>query len=206
MKLVKGKGSAGEGACWMSAIQHYSTMGAGQWHDHPECVDPAIARLCITVNDRCKNDTEREAVIGGMLFLPVGTNEGVEMSLRRARWLALQVAHLWDCPDFVRRYLETGEGDVEQVCANAAYAATTAATTAAATAAANAAYATANAANAAYAAAAAAYAAATAANAAYAAAMPTIIGWIKELCSWSSKPELDAVQVKRTLKEACLDE
>lgn len=30
-----------------------------------------------------------------------------------ARWCALQVADLWDCPDVVRRYLETGEGHEE---------------------------------------------------------------------------------------------
>lgn len=28
------------------------------------------------------------------------------------RWCALEVAHLWDCPDIVRRYLETGDESI----------------------------------------------------------------------------------------------
>ena len=99
-----------------------------------------------------------------------------------ARDCALDVAHLWNMPDVVRRYLKTGREDLRAEArdaayanyanyANAAYAANANAAYTAAYTAANAAYTAANAyANAAYAAAAANAAYAAAAKAAYAAA------------------------------------
>ena len=40
-----------------------------------------------------------------------------------ARWCALQVIHLWDCPDVVRRYLETGDESLRDAAWDAAWAA-----------------------------------------------------------------------------------
>jgi hypothetical protein len=37
-----------------------------------------------------------------------------------ARWCALQVIHLWECPDVVRRYLETGDESIRAAAAWAA--------------------------------------------------------------------------------------
>jgi len=41
-------------------------------------------------------------------FLPDDVNLGF------SRWCALQVVHLWDCPDEVRRYLETGDESIRE--------------------------------------------------------------------------------------------
>jgi len=78
MKLVKGKGSPGEGGCWMVAAATYADEG---WTDHPKCVDETIRPLCITLNDWC-DDGEREDLIGPHLFAPVGT---ADESLREKR-------------------------------------------------------------------------------------------------------------------------
>jgi len=40
-----------------------------------------------------------------------------------ARWSALQVTHLWDCPDVVKQYLETGDEELRDAAWNAARAA-----------------------------------------------------------------------------------
>ena len=37
-----------------------------------------------------------------------------------ARWCALQVIHLWECPDVVRRYLETGDESIRAAARDAA--------------------------------------------------------------------------------------
>ena len=37
-----------------------------------------------------------------------------------ARWCALQVIHLWDCPEVVRRYLETGDESIRAAARDAA--------------------------------------------------------------------------------------
>ena len=37
-----------------------------------------------------------------------------------ARWCALRVIHLWDCPDVVRRYLETGDESIRDAARAAA--------------------------------------------------------------------------------------
>ena len=44
-----------------------------------------------------------------------------------ARWCALQVIHLWECPDVVRRYLETGDESIRAAAWDAAWAAARAA-------------------------------------------------------------------------------
>ena len=36
-----------------------------------------------------------------------------------ARWCALQVSHLWECPDVVRRYLETGDESIRAAARDA---------------------------------------------------------------------------------------
>jgi hypothetical protein len=93
MKLVRGAGSPEEGACWMSAVQYY--VDGKLWHDHPECVDPVIRKLCIWVNDTLR-DGEREEKIGPYIFLPVGTNMGsalsVKRALRAADWAVREIA------------------------------------------------------------------------------------------------------------------
>jgi hypothetical protein len=44
-----------------------------------------------------------------------------------ARWCALQVVHLWDCPPVVREYLETGREDLRVAARSAAWSAARAA-------------------------------------------------------------------------------
>jgi hypothetical protein len=86
--------------------------------------------------------------------------DATALLLQFARTCALSVIHLWNAPDVVRQYLETGDETIQQTAYAAAYAASVAA-------AADAAYAAADAAaDAAYAASVAAYAAYAAASAA----------------------------------------
>jgi hypothetical protein len=75
LNLTRGVGSPGKGACWMSSL-HYFTRQDASWTDEAPmaCVDPSIRILCIGLNDLC-TDTEREVVIGPMLFDPVGTDD-----------------------------------------------------------------------------------------------------------------------------------
>jgi len=40
-----------------------------------------------------------------------------------ARWCALSVVHFWECPDVVRKYLETGDESLRDEARDAAYAA-----------------------------------------------------------------------------------
>lgn len=37
-----------------------------------------------------------------------------------ARWAALQVVHLWECPEVVRTYLETGDQEIKEAARDAA--------------------------------------------------------------------------------------
>jgi hypothetical protein len=49
--------------------------------------------------------------------------EGERILREFARWCALQVIHLWDAPDVVRRYLETGDESLRDAAGAAAWAA-----------------------------------------------------------------------------------
>jgi hypothetical protein len=49
--------------------------------------------------------------------------DGEELLQEFARWCALQVIHLWDAPDVVREYLETGREDLRSAAWAAASAA-----------------------------------------------------------------------------------
>jgi hypothetical protein len=91
-----------------------------------------------------------------------------ELLLEFARQQALKVAHLWEMPEVVRQYLETGDESLRPAANSAAYAASYAASASAAYAASATNSAAYDAASAAYAAAYAAYAATSAAYAAYA--------------------------------------
>jgi hypothetical protein len=167
--------------------------------DHPDCVDPVIRQLCITINDHLPSDAERDRVIGPHLYAPVGTAQGRDLMQRRAFRVADEAVRVWapmaldkagrskdaarlrSLPPIVDR----DSAMVAKSAANA-YAAAAAATYAAADAAANAAatYA-ANAEAAAYAEA----AANAAANAAYAAAANAaaaehlVLPLVLELCA-----------------------
>ena len=94
MKLVKGKGAPGVGACYMSAINYYVTNGE-TWSDQPECVSPVIRSLCIQLNDMCESDEERERLIGPHLFDPVGTAGDEALDRRRAFKAADMVCQVW---------------------------------------------------------------------------------------------------------------
>jgi hypothetical protein len=140
-------------------------LDALQYAPGPVVWEVELGGTIVEHRDRDKHvATERTYLRGGI---------DVSETLRAfSRWAALSVATLWDMPQVVREFLETGD---EKLAVYAAAAAANAAAAYAAAAAANA-YAAANAANAAYAAAdanaaAAAFAAyAAAAFAAYAAA------------------------------------
>ena len=42
----------------------------------------------------------------------VASIDATDLLREFARWCALQVVHLWQCPDVVRRYLETGDESI----------------------------------------------------------------------------------------------
>lgn len=94
MRLVAGSGSEKTGACWMSALHYYTRRDKISWTDQPKCVAPSVRRLCIALNDICATDAEREALIGPVLFEPVGTDTGEEDEQKRA-WLCADVACRW---------------------------------------------------------------------------------------------------------------
>ena len=59
--------------------------------------------------------TERTYIAGGV--------DASELMRAFARWSALSVAHLWDCPDIVARYLTTGDPSLRAAARDAARAA-----------------------------------------------------------------------------------
>jgi hypothetical protein len=93
--------------------------------------------LCrVTLGGKVVHDDDKsvatERTVTAML-----SPEATEQLLRGfARWCALQVIHLWDAPDVVRQYLETGDESLRAAAWAAASAAAWAATSAAASAAA----------------------------------------------------------------------
>ncbi len=227
MKLVRGAGAPGEGACWMSAVHQYQTELGPHWSDHPECVSPIIRELCIQLNDRCESDEEREGLIGPHLFTPVGTNDP-HLERRRIYRVADMACRVW-APRALRAAGLVSDADeleaLEPVadvgsaeaawsrCRSAAYAAHTAAIYASSAAAAciyDAAYAYAYDASASASAAiyafsdAAIYAARVTASRSR--ARIELRDLILELCSWSDRPELDSTLVTRVRREACLAE
>jgi len=158
----------------MSVIQYYqSGCDPKAWSDQPECVDPVIRALAIRLNDACRSDAEREALIGPYLFDPLGTNEGEGLSRRRAFRCADQACRVW-APRALRRagresdavQLEELDAVVDRKTARAA---------------------------------AHAYCAANAA--AY--ARKDLRDFIVELCAMSERPELDEMRKAQTLREAC---
>ena len=50
----------------------------------------------------------------------LATIDATELLKEFARWCALQVIHLWDAPDIVRRYLETGDESLSAAASAAA--------------------------------------------------------------------------------------
>jgi hypothetical protein len=126
LNLTRGVGSPGKGACWMSSL-HYFTRQDASWTDEAPmaCVDPSIRALCIGLNDLCTDD-EREAVIGPMLFDPVGTDDPA-LYVKRARMsadLAKEFADLAaEARDMTPAQRAAGHGKVIRAKIIAAYAA-----------------------------------------------------------------------------------
>ncbi len=83
MNLVRGIGSPGEGACWMSALHYHTrTMTDHSWSDRPAYVPETIRELAVRLNDWCE-DGEREWLIGDHLFEPVGCDPSPASEMRR---------------------------------------------------------------------------------------------------------------------------
>lgn len=78
--LARGVGTQGESGCWM-AYAAFATEGA--WHDHPKCVCPVVADLCIKINDWLPDDRRAEVILP-RLYDPIGTAQGREIMQRRA--------------------------------------------------------------------------------------------------------------------------
>ena len=53
----------------------------------------------------------------------VASIDATDLLREFARWCALQVVHLWQCPDVVRRYLETGDESIRVAARDAVRAA-----------------------------------------------------------------------------------
>jgi hypothetical protein len=51
----------------------------------------------------------------------VASIDATDLLREFARWCALQVVHLWQCPDVVRRYLETGDESIRGAARDAAW-------------------------------------------------------------------------------------
>jgi hypothetical protein len=178
------------------------------WTDAPRCVDPAIRRLCIYVNDRLATDADRERVIGPHLMAPLGTRtDDPDVLRRRAERIVGFAMAMAACA--LRAYgLEAEAQTLDPfagVCATGQWAEARVAAYAAVTAnAANAAAAAAAAAYVAYAAAAyAAYAAAYAADAAGAAnaAENRLLPLILELCAMGTRAEIAQVRALEELPQ-----
>ena len=89
IKLVHGKGSPETGGCWMSALSKYS---GERWSDHPDCVCPLIASLCIKLNDMLPSDKARGEVIGPHLLEPIGTRTKDCTITGQRRWHLVDAA------------------------------------------------------------------------------------------------------------------
>lgn len=94
MKLVKGIGGPGEGACWMAAIHYYTRANDDQsWSDRPACVPETIRELAVSLNDWCE-DNERESLLGDHLFDPVGCDRSPASETRRLEMI-VETAITW---------------------------------------------------------------------------------------------------------------
>lgn len=71
MRLCYGVGNRETRGCWMAALSVYANE---DWSDHPKCVPPMLRDMCIQFNDALRSDEQREALIGPILFLPVGAD------------------------------------------------------------------------------------------------------------------------------------
>ena len=95
-RLCAGAGSPEVAACWMSAIRYLE--GSDAWDDRPESVDPLLHKVCVWINDRCTSDAMREKLIGPNIFPPMGTQQGLEVSIDRFRYLVDFVIEDWLIP------------------------------------------------------------------------------------------------------------
>jgi hypothetical protein len=81
----------------------------------------AGATLCLVdVEDVVEEDTDKLVCRRRMIVRRI---DATELLWGFARWCALQVIHLWDAPDVVRRYLETGDESLRAAAWASAWAA-----------------------------------------------------------------------------------
>lgn len=94
IRLGYGKGTPGQSACWMTALQAHMN---GEWTDQCECVDPVINALCIQINDlydKC-NDERTEDILNFGLFRVLGTKGTPEDTERRLYHLVDTAVRQW---------------------------------------------------------------------------------------------------------------
>ncbi len=65
--------------------------------------------LCrVTLGGTVLHDTDKSVGTQRTVIAMLDREQTEQMLREHARWCALQVVHLWDAPDVVRQYLETG--------------------------------------------------------------------------------------------------
>ena len=89
--------------------------------------------LCrVTLGGTVLYDTDKSVANERTVIAMLDANATDKLLRDFARWCALQVIHLWDAPDIVRQYLETGDESLRAAARDAARAAAWAAAKAAA--------------------------------------------------------------------------
>jgi hypothetical protein len=84
--------------------------------------------LCrVTLGGTVKHDTDKSVASERTVIAMLDADTTEKLLRDFARWCALQVIHLWDAPDVVRQYLETGDESLRAATMDAAGAATWAA-------------------------------------------------------------------------------
>ena len=92
IRLTQGVGDPETGGCWMAALTVYE---GSEWSEHPDCVCPVIAGMCIAINDLISSDEERGRIIGPMLFDPIGTAGNEQDKQERIKILIRDSFHIF---------------------------------------------------------------------------------------------------------------
>jgi hypothetical protein len=78
--------------------------------------------LCrVTLGGTVKHDKDKSVASERTVIAMLDADTTEKLLRDFARWCALQVIHLWDAPDVVRQYLETGDESLRDAAGDAAW-------------------------------------------------------------------------------------
>jgi len=83
----------------------------------------SLALCRVTLGGTVLHDDDKSVATERTVVAMLDTTTTERLLREFARWCALSVAHLWDMPDVVRRYLETGDETIRDAASAAAWAA-----------------------------------------------------------------------------------